>query len=161
MLWTVIENRPRPRCQLIRGSRASALLYPVGRYPLSLMAITIGTPARLRDFPLRLSPESRGARPPRVRCPQSRAWWSQSAAAPAAPKRHAVGRVARRARPDISSHFTNPPRLTLKAGRQAGLSTKPVERTTPLQSVKAAIPYLNNAFPILGIFIWVLFNAYH
>ena len=72
--------------------------------------------------PEALSREPR-ARPPRVRCLHTRARWSQSAAAPAAPKRHAVGRVARRARPDISSHFTNRPRLTLKAGRQAGLST--------------------------------------
>jgi hypothetical protein len=41
----------------------------------------------------------------------------------AAPKRHEVGRVARRARPEMSCHKANifcVPRLTLKAGRKAG-----------------------------------------
>lgn len=43
-------------------------------------------------------------------------------AAPAAQKRHEVGRVARRARPVITGFFGCRPRLTVKAGHKEGFN---------------------------------------
>ena len=82
----------------VGGPRASGLLSVVNRLCRIGLASPVGTAARPRGFPEQRSPERWRARPPK---PQRRR--TQSAPRPSAvPKRHGVGRVARRARPGMA-----------------------------------------------------------
>ena len=97
-----IESTAQTCHRLVVGSHASALLSRGIRWLLAaLVAVLLSPLPDLRTFPRALSREHTGqdcsARKP-IRELQSQ--WSRSSGG--APKRHEVGRVARRVRPDIA-----------------------------------------------------------
>ena len=152
------RDRPRSR-ELIRFNvfagrildfglsqgRARRLCCPsYAAIPCQGMTLAIGIPARPRAFPS--SSLQRAGRQDRTRAMTAYAREAVAVgAAPAESKRHEVGRVARRARPDISSHYSKRPRLTVKAGSKAGLMHHQPRHAVVLVS-RPSCPYLKNAF---------------
>jgi hypothetical protein len=130
----VSRDRPRSRDMLrllvLAGRASSGTRHRVARVGVavrrrSLSTVRIGHPLLAYPPDLGIFPEAPSREPKgktaRARRPPTRAKRSQSARPQPSPKWHEVGRVARRARPVISSFFRCGPRLTLKAGCKEGL----------------------------------------
>lgn len=100
----------------LRVARVGAAFRRI-RFSLAIgIQAMLANPPDLVRFTRRLSTTRAEGKLPKPQRRQRRGVRSQ-----AAPKRHEVGRVARRARPVISSLFCHVPRLTLKAGCMAQL----------------------------------------
>jgi hypothetical protein len=98
------ENGRKPPWAGQRVARVGAALPPLLAIPYPSCCSPLAHPPDSGSFPRRAL-ASRRAKPPRARYLHARVMRLQSARSPGvAPKRHGVGRVARRARPDIACH---------------------------------------------------------